>query len=50
VPAEILLERQPDILVILAWNFAGVIMEKNAAFAERGGRFLVPVPEVRLFP
>jgi len=50
VPAEILLEKQPDILVILAWNFAEVIMEKNAAFAEKGGRFLVPVPEVRLYP
>lgn len=50
VPAEILLEKQPDILVILAWNFADVIMEKNAAFAEKGGRFLVPVPEVRLHP
>ena len=36
VPAEILLEKQPDILVILAWNFAGVIMEKNAAFADKG--------------
>jgi len=50
VPAEILLEKQPDILVILAWNFAEVIMEKNAAFVEKGGRFLVPVPEVRLYP
>lgn len=50
VPAEILLEKQPDILVILAWNFAEVIMEKNAAFAKKGGRFLVPVPEVRLYP
>ena len=50
VSAETLIERQPDILVILAWNFAGVIMEKNAAFAEKGGRFLVPVPEVRLYP
>lgn len=50
VPAEILHEKQPDILVILAWNFADVIMEKNAAFAQKGGRFLVPVPEVRLHP
>lgn len=50
LPAEILLEKQPDILVILAWNFADVIMEKNAAFADKGGRFLVPVPEVRLYP
>lgn len=50
VPADALLEKMPDILVILAWNFADVIMEKNAEFQERGGRFLIPVPEVRLCP
>jgi SAM-dependent methyltransferase len=50
VPADVLLDRMPDVLVILAWNFADVIMEKNAEFQERGGRFLIPVPEVRLCP
>jgi SAM-dependent methyltransferase len=50
VSSDVLLEEMPDVLVILAWNFADVIMEKNAAFRERGGRFLVPVPEVRLYP
>ncbi len=41
-------ERKPDALVILAWNFAGPIMANNAAFHDRGGRFIIPLPEVRM--
>ena len=50
VSSDILSDDPPDILVILAWNFADVIMKNNAAFSERGGRFLIPVPDVRLCP
>ena len=50
VASDVLLERMPDVLIILAWNFADVIMEKNAEFRDKGGRFLIPVPEVRLCP
>jgi SAM-dependent methyltransferase len=39
-------ERRPDYLVIFAWNFAQPIMAKQQAFARRGGRFIVPLPEV----
>ncbi|MGB0632601.1 MAG: methyltransferase domain-containing protein [Alphaproteobacteria bacterium] len=50
VSSDILSENPPDILVILAWNFADVIIKNNADFANRGGKFLIPVPEVRLCP
>jgi SAM-dependent methyltransferase len=46
--ARAISERRPDYLVILAWNFARPIIEKNAAFRERGGRFIVPVPKVEV--
>ena len=46
--AQAIAERKPDYLVILAWNFAKPIIEKNAAFRERGGRFIVPVPKVEV--
>jgi len=46
--ARAIAERKPDYLVILAWNFAKPIIEKNAAFRERGGRFIVPVPKVEV--
>ena len=37
----------PDYLVIFAWNFARPIIEKHRAFADRGGRFLIPLPTLR---
>ena len=48
LPPSALYERKPDYALILAWNFASVIMEKNAAFREAGGRFIVPVPTIEL--
>jgi len=50
VSSEILLRNTPDILLILAWNFAEIIMTNNAAFVKKGGKFLVPMPAVRLYP
>jgi SAM-dependent methyltransferase len=45
VPASELYDRDPDYLVILAWNFAVPIMEKHAEFHRRGGRFILPMPD-----
>lgn len=40
------LEFEPvDTLLILAWNIADEVVHQQASFAERGGRFLVPIPE-----
>ncbi len=48
VPAAAIAERRPDYLVVLAWNFAQSIIAKNAAFSEAGGRFIVPLPEIKV--
>ena len=45
VPPSRLAEDPPDYVLILAWNFAQEIMAQNQAFADGGGRFIVPVPE-----
>lgn len=39
---------EPDVYLLLAWNHSEEIMAKERAFADRGGRWLVYVPEVRL--
>lgn len=41
-------EKSPDYLVILAWNFAKPIIEKNAAFRAAGGKFIIPLPKVEV--
>lgn len=39
-------ERPPDYLLILPWNIAAEVMAQQAAYAARGGRFILPLPEV----
>ena len=41
-------ERKPDYLLLLAWNFAGPIMTKNAAYRDQGGHFIVPIPKLEI--
>lgn len=47
VPAERLVEDQPDIVLLLAWNFAEEVLSQQAEYVARGGQFVLPVPEVR---
>ncbi|HZL59486.1 MAG TPA: class I SAM-dependent methyltransferase [Stellaceae bacterium] len=37
----------PGVIVLLAWRYAEPIMGKLRPFCERGGRVVVPLPEVR---
>ena len=43
-----LYKNQPDYIVILAWNFADSIMKNHERYLRSGGRFIVPLPELRV--
>jgi len=42
-------DKKPDIIVILAWNFAEAIIAKHQEFLTSGGQFIVPLPNVEIF-
>ena len=48
VAPERLMSDRPDHVLLLAWNFVDEILEQQAAFREAGGKFILPVPEVKI--
>ena len=45
---DYLLEHRPDYLLILAWNFADLIIQNNQDYKKQGGQFIVPLPNLRV--
>lgn len=43
-------EKEPDYLLVLAWNFFDEIREQMADFEARGGKYIVPLPMPVIVP
>jgi SAM-dependent methyltransferase len=48
-PPERIRETKPDLLFILPWNLKDEVIAQNAYIREWGGRFVVPIPEIRVW-
>jgi novobiocin biosynthesis protein NovU/D-mycarose 3-C-methyltransferase len=48
VAPEEVMRRQPEYLLVLAWNFFDEIARQLAGYAAAGGRFVLPIPTPRL--
>ena len=45
---KILKETKPDYVLILPWNLAKEIQKQHSYISEWGGKFVVPIPEVKI--
>ncbi len=41
-------DTMPEYILLFAWSFADEIVKKRKEFMENGGKFIVPLPEVKL--
>lgn len=42
--------RPPDYLLVFAWSFFEEIRQRNSRYLEAGGKMILPLPEVRVWP
>jgi SAM-dependent methyltransferase len=48
LPSDELYARKPDYVIILAWNFSAPIIKRHRRFLDEGGKFVIPLPELRI--
>ncbi len=43
-----IVQDNPDYVLIFAWSFIKEVISKNMAYLEKGGKFIVPLPKVKI--
>lgn len=50
-PNSVLIQGMPpDYLLIFAWSFFEEIRKRNSIYLDKGGRMILPLPEISIFP
>lgn len=49
LPESELLKRMPDFCIIFSWNFADEIIFKNQDYIKSGGKFIIPIPHLKVW-
>jgi len=43
-----ILKSKPDYALLLAWNFSQEIIKNNIKYLKKGGKFIIPIPNVKI--
>lgn len=41
---------KPDFLLVMPWHFRDNLVKREAAYLQRGGKMIFPLPEIEIFP
>lgn len=48
LPSDVIYERKPDVVIMLAWRYLEPIVKKHQAYLDQGGQIIRPLPEFEI--